>query len=398
MRRAFLLAGVLLALPRVASARDVTYVEVLALARARSPDLAAARAKEGVGRAGVRVAGELPNPTLSVGTYSQTAKLAVDLSLPVLLFGQRDAAIDAAQAELRAIRADTVVTRSDVCWSAAHAFVALWTAERVAEARHDAAAIAARIEQAVGARADAGTAPELDRLRAHAEKLRADAYALDADARVDAAGEALGVWLGIEGSDLRARGDADVPGSAPSLASLRARVEHNPSLDRDHFDALAALARADHERALARPVLVFDVGANIFDPTLPATDLHATLGLEIPIVSWRKPMVDRERAAAAAADAQRAADRTHVDAVLSAAYRLFTSATARASALESGVVPAVDAAATASREAYALGHSPLIAVLEAERARLEAKMELFSAKADRANAWIDIERATGELR
>ena len=60
-------------------------------------------------------------------------------------------------------------------------------------------------------------------------------------------------------------------------------------------------------------------------------------------------------------------------------------------------MPAMNAAASASREAYALGHSPLVATLEAERARLEGKLELVAATADRANAWIDVQHAVGAL-
>ena len=388
---------VVLATASSAEARDIDWAETLARARLTAPDVIAARAKEGVSRAGVRVAGELPNPTLSVGTFSQTAKVAVDMSLPLLLFGQRGAAMDAARAELRVTKADTRVTESETRAAAAHAFVALWTAERFADARRETATLAAEIERAVNARVDAGTSPEVDRLRAHAERLRADADVSDAEARVDAAGAALGVFVGLDGTGLRASGDPAVPAIAPSWASLAGRVEGNPIVDRDHLDVVAALARANHERALARPALVFDLGVNAFDPTLPGPDFHATLGVEVPIISWRQPMVDRERAAAAAADAQRSADRTRAAADLAASYRLFTAATDRTKALESGVVPAMNASARASREAYSLGHSPLFAVLDADRARLEGALELVAARAERANAWIDVQHAIGAL-
>lgn len=400
MRRPLLFPGLVAfacSIATSARAREIDYAEVLAIARATSPELTAVRTREAIGRAGVRVAGVLPNPTFTIATYTETAKLAVDATLALPLFGQRDAAIHAGAAELDVMRADTRVAASDVRWASARAFVALWYAERIAEARHDAAAIAARTDDAVNGRVDAGTAPELDRLRAHAERLRAEADALDADARTTAAGSELGRWLGIDGADLQARGDADVPSTPPSLESLEPRIASNPLLTREHMDALAALARADHERALARPLLVFGLGASAFDPTVPRTDFHASLGFEVPIVSWRKPMVDRERATAAAADARREADRVRFFSELNAAYRIFTSSTARANALETGVVPAIEAAAVASREAYALGHSPLLVVLEAERARIDGKLELFTAKADRANAWIDVQRATGAL-
>src|SRR6185312_9711953 len=145
-----------------------------------------------------------------------------------LIFGQRGAAMDAARAELGVTRADTRVTVSEIRVAAAHAFVALWTAERFADARRESATLAAETEHAVQDRVDAGTAPELDKLRAHAERLRADADVADADARVDVAAAALGVYVGLDGTGLRARGDPAVPASVPAFASLAPRVEQNP--------------------------------------------------------------------------------------------------------------------------------------------------------------------------
>jgi cobalt-zinc-cadmium efflux system outer membrane protein len=379
-----------------AEAREVDYAEALALAGSRSPELVAARAREGIGRASVRVAGELPNPTMTVGTASELAKLSVDLSFPIPIFGQREAAIAAGSAELGVIRADTRVAASDSRWSAARAFVALWAAERVAEARHDAAKIAANVETAVVGRVDAGSAPELDRLRAHAERIRAEADAQDADAHVDAAGFELGRWVGLVDA-LHTRGDPDVPSATPTLETLRGGVADNPLLDREHRDALAALKRADHEKALARPLIVLSAGIGAFDPTIPAPDFHASIGLELPIISWRQPMVDRERASAIAADARREAERIRFATEVATAHRLLMAAAARASTLETAVVPAAEATAVASRDAYTLGHSPLIVVLDAERARVDSRLQLVLAKADRASAWIEIQHITGKI-
>ncbi|MEI7893785.1 MAG: TolC family protein [Myxococcales bacterium] len=51
--------------------------------------------------------------------------------------------------------------------------------------------------------------------------------------------------------------------------------------------------------------------------------------------------------------------------------------------------------ARATTESYSLGRAPLVSVLEAERARLDAKIALLEGKTMRANAWIDVERAMG---
>jgi outer membrane protein TolC len=68
---------------------------------------------------------------------------------------------------------------------------------------------------------------------------------------------------------------------------------------------------------------------------------------------------------------------------------------ARMTALETGVVPSAEKAARATEEAYTMGRSALVAVLDAERARVDAGLGLLEARAGRAEAWIDVELALG---
>jgi outer membrane protein TolC len=84
-----------------------------------------------------------------------------------------------------------------------------------------------------------------------------------------------------------------------------------------------------------------------------------------------------------------------VAADLLVAYRAFEATAARTRALEEGVVPAAEAAASATRESYALGRAALVTVLDAERARLDARLSVLEARAARVLAWIDVEHAIG---
>ena len=49
----------------------------------------------------------------------------------------------------------------------------------------------------------------------------------------------------------------------------------------------------------------------------------------------------------------------------------------------------------ATEEAYALRLTPLIAVLDAQRALVDARVSALEAQAARANAWTDLEHALG---
>jgi len=370
--------------------------EAVELARRGSPDVAVARGRESVARAEVGIAGTYPNPTVTGGTSTQAAKWSADIAIPLLVLGQRGAAMDAGRADLATVRADTEVTWNEVRASTSHAFVALWLAAQSASTRSEALVLSARLDDAVHQRVDVGAAPPLEGLRAHAERLRAEADAHAATTLIDAAASELGRWLGVtDGPALRPKGDPAVPEPPPSLASLRAHAERGPTVRREEADARAAEARADRERALVRPMLTLGLGLDAGDASYANTNYRAQLGVEVPLLSQRGAYVERERNAATAARTRATAERTRAATDLIAAYTRFEAASTRVQALEASVVPAMETAAKATEEAYGLGRSPLVAVLDAERARLDARLALIEARAERANTWIDVERATG---
>jgi len=377
----------------------IGYVEVVQLARLASPDVASVRAQEAVARSGIGVAGTYPNPTFSIGTSNQTALVYGGVSVPLVVFGQIGAARDASRAELATARADTRVSESEVRAAAAHAFVALWLAQNVATERASAASIQARLEQSVKTRVEVGSAPEIDSLRTHAERLRADADAAEAEALVAAAGAALGRWIGVpDGSSLRADGDPVIPSPAPPLGELRSHVEDNPAIRRENADALAALARASHERRLAWPSMSLDMGFELMDPTLPGPNFRAQLVFDLPLFNHRGSYVERESNAAAAARARADAERARAAAELSSAYMRFEAVRLRVDALKTGVLPAAEAAALAIEDAYGLGRASLVTVLDAEKARVDARLALATARAEQADAWIEVERVLGVTR
>lgn len=382
---------------RAEGEQPITYRQAIARARQGAPDLVVARGREGVARADIGVAGVYPNPSVIAGTSTQAAKFSIGASIPLVILGQRGASIRASRADLATVQVDTQTTWNDVRAASAHAFVTLWLAQRTALARADAAAVARRVDAAVGGKVELGAVPEVEGLRAHAERLRADADAQEADQLVAAAGAELGRWLGaVNSASLRAQGDPDVPTQATPLADLLSKVNGNPSVRREESDARAAEARADRERALARPIIVLDVGADMGDPTLPGTNYRAQLAVEVPIINRRGAQVEREQALATAARGRSGAERARLLAALESAYRTFNASSARATALATGVVPAAEAAATATEEAYTLGRAPLVALLDAARARIDARLALLDAQAARANAWIEVEHAVGQ--
>lgn len=375
----------------------VSLDDALRAAKLAAPDLIVARAKERVAHAEIDVAGTYPNPTAVVATNTQSARFSGTLSVPLIVLGQRGAAIDAAQADEVTTTLDTVVTWSDVRQATRHAYVALWLAEGMAGARRDSAAIAAKLEGAVVERVQVGSAPEIDSLRVHAERLKADADVIEASARMIVAATELGRWMGKPDDEgLRAAAPVVMPDAAPTLASLLARLGGSAPVRREESDVKASEARVTRERALIRPSFQLDLGADVDDPTLNnQTNYRAQLAFDLPLFNQRGGYVDCETAAGDVARARVQAARIQGIAELTAAYRTYEAATTQQRTLVDAVVPASQGAARATEDAYALGRAQLVAVLDAERALVEVRLAALDAEAARATAWADIEHAVG---
>jgi cobalt-zinc-cadmium efflux system outer membrane protein len=397
--RVFLLASALaLATPALASDDvPVSLDEALRAARLASPDLAVARAREAVAHAEVAVAGVYPNPSVSAASSTEAARISGTVSVPLVVLGQRGAAMDAARADEATVLLDTRVSWNDARRATQRAYADLWEAEGVADARREAASIESALEASVVQRVEVGSAPQLDALRVHAEKLRADADVLEATAQVTAAASELGRWMGVgNGSALRAKAVPVVPETVPPLDALRARLETSALVRREQSDLRAAEARADRERALVRPAMMLDLGFDALDRTLNnATSYRAQLSVEVPILQQRGAYIDRERALGEVARARVRAALALGAAELTAAYRTFEAATARQRTLTEAVEPASRAAAKATEEAYGLGRAPLIAVLDAERVLVETRVSGLQAQAARARAWAEVQHALG---
>ena len=117
----------------------LTYAEALTMARERSPMVAVSPGARDRCVGGRQSCGRIyPNPSVSTGTTTQAAKITVGVTVPLVFLGQIGAANAAGRAEFATAKIDTEVTATEVHAGAAHAYVALWLAERTSSARADA--------------------------------------------------------------------------------------------------------------------------------------------------------------------------------------------------------------------------------------------------------------------
>jgi outer membrane protein, heavy metal efflux system len=392
-RRVAALAAALLA--PCALAREVTFSEARAAALRGALDVQLAERRLALAAAEVDVAGALANPTLSLSTATQTARLGTALSVPVPLFGQRAGALAAARADQEAVRLDVDVTRREARWAATLAWLDLWEAQSRAGLLLRGAEAAARVLEIAEQRLDAGTGPRLDVLRSRVDRGRAAAEAEAARDLTAAAAARLAPWLG-ESPDaaLTASGAPAYP--EDSLAALDARrAGAHPVLRRDLAQVEAAGRHLAHEQGLRWPVVSPQVSFNAFDPTLPGPDLIAGLSFEVPLLSLRGGAIARAEAQRSLAELTAAADARRLDALLLDAVARTRSASLRLRALRDEVLPGIDEVRALTEVAYRSGRVDLLRLLEAQRALLDSQLAEVEASAAWGRALADVERAAG---
>jgi cobalt-zinc-cadmium efflux system outer membrane protein len=374
---------------------------------ARSPRvLAAERDAEGA-RADRSTAGALPNPTLSFGyarpgggertIFDANSQQQATVEMPVPLFGQRGARIDAADRQVGRAESQARLTASEARRAAALGFTRLVRAQETLAARSAALGEVERIRGLVAGRQQSGVASRYDRSRVDAEAALAALTVQRAEADVDEQAAALAALV-------------DAPGWRPRAAATLEAMRGAVAADRDVPGMLVAnpaarLARDESAAAEARIELArrerYPVPSLAYSRTWTSGPFGATnfIGVqsEIPILDSRKGAEDRARAdAAASRERERAAK-----AVLAAEYeRQREVLRARREALRRFDGDAADtqgAFLEMAESAYRLGRGTLFELLDARRTRLEASVARLELLGAIVEAEIELRAMTGDL-
>jgi cobalt-zinc-cadmium efflux system outer membrane protein len=296
--RAGRLAGLgVLVCPLLAAAQPLTLAAARARAERVAPPVVLAEQQRELARAEVAVAGALSNPTATLLTAKETARLTAIVSLPLPIFGQRGKAVAAADADLAVAALERDVARLAARWSATNAWLELWAAQERAQLLALASEDARRLLEIASERMQAGSAPRLDVVRATADRARAEAEATAALGAVAAAAARLQPWLASErGDTLRAAG-APEPPSPPEPAVLAQSAAGHPVLRRDRAQVQAAQAHLALEQRLRVPVPNAEISVEYDDPTNDhKTDVIGGVGFELPVLSLRGGAIARARA------------------------------------------------------------------------------------------------------
>ena len=378
------------------------------------PDVRAARAALGAAAADVRVAGQGPNPQLTLGAGSIGNALGAgslwqknfDHSARIdqlIERGNKPALRRAAALAVQlAAEADLAEASRRAASAVAHAHQDLWAAQGRQAQLQAAAALNAESLRLLDRRVKAGDAPALDatRFRLDDARLQADLRQVEADGHDLQRQLALQIGAAAVAGQLQAQAVTLGPDVAARLPARPERSQAAEAAER-RPDVLAALARlraAEQLRDLAAAGRTRDVNVGLqLDhwPTSPAntsgTGNTVSLSVTVPLFIRHANEGELARAEADVSTAQDGLRRIRDSAAAEwarAAAQVRNAADRRRLVAEQ-LEPAAEKVAAGAELAYQRGASSALEVLDARRSLRAVRIERVNADADLAKALAD---------
>ena len=414
-RRRIAIAAVLAILAPAALAQQdagllperLTLPVLLQLVAERSPRLAVERVGVDAAEADRVTAGALPNPTISYGQFRPAGgastlfegnrQQAASVDFPLLIAGQRGARLETAEQGVLGARARVAMAGSELALRAAELFTGLQAAQEKAAVLAEAHVEYERAAVLISGRLDSGMASRYDLARVELE-VAGIAVRL-ADARADAAEKSAGLaaLLGASGWRPRAEGQLAPRGLQTTLPAWRASLASGNrqiiAARRDEDTARAAVRRAELERW---PVPVLSLGRTWTSEPFGGANFIG-FSTEVPIFDSRQGQLSKAQADLRAAERRREALEAEAAVELG---RLVDALVERRAALER-FERKVDLRSPAfkqmAEDAYRLGRSTLLELIDAARTRVDARLTGIDLRAFTVQQELRILALTGGL-
>jgi outer membrane protein TolC len=383
------------------AATTLTLDEALAIAEARSAQLAAQKASAAAAAALIPAAGQNPDPRLVAGienvpvdggnAWSATADSMTMRKVGVMQEFMRGAKLDARtarqEAEARREAAIADMQLADLRREVATAWFEGFYARRSREVVDSMLAEARLQSEASTAELAAGRGSAADALAARALRATLADRQLEVDRMARRAEAMLTRWLGADA--------AREPVSPPQVryighheANLEAQLDRHPHLAM--YAPMVAMARAELRMAEAGKQPDWSVEVS-YAQRGPGYESMASVmfRMDLPLFQGRRqePAIESRRRSLEQAQAQAEDARRRHLAEIRTSLAEWEVAKERLERQRADIIPYAEERARLAQSAYAGGRADLASVFEARRMLLDALLNAINAEAELARAW-----------
>ena len=364
--------------------------QAIALALLHSPDLAAFSYDVRAAEARVLQAGLRPNPQVRASlknfggpgdTNDTFNKTTVVLSQVIELAGKRRKRLALADSEQRLATWDYEDQRLQVVTEVTRRYIAVIAAQlRVAQASRS-TRMAEQMQAIVNQRASVGVIPTSAR---HKALVRVSIERIELDRlihQLNAARQTLATsWSGTASDFGEADGKFPAPANLPDKQVLLERAHRHPRLARwaDEFERRRHALRLAQARGV--PDLSASAGVRYF-PDANDTAAVVEFGVPLPLFDRNQGRVLESRFKYAQADAQEKATQAELQEEVALAYADAQSAQFAMRTLEGETLAAARSAFESAQEAFRVGQTDYLSVLDAERTLVNVERQRIDALA-----------------
>jgi len=390
-------------IPQLPSSGVISLADLLALAEAHNPSLAASRSAIGEA-AGQRWQASLyPNPTadvtledISLRDGPDDAKTMVGVSQPIIIGTRREAAMNTATAEQSVRMAEVEALRRSVFSEVAIEHVRIVALHERIRLCQELRQTAAQTLRAAESRFEARAAPEADVIRPRVEVRRLDAAIRRLEQERATSAKQLGLLVGgIELDPMRIEGTLPVAPPTLDVEKLQAGVgDMHPDMVVSAREIDSATARLSQARAERTPDLDIRFAAGYRGENDDAV-VELGAGITLPLFDARQGDILTARFSVMRAHQQRIAVQSELRARLSLAIGEYEAARTELEAYRDAIVPDAQRVFELTQEGYRGGHSSFLDLLDAQRTLTETRMTLVELAADAAAASARIGQVVG---
>jgi len=371
--------------------------EAFELATKQNLDLAAARERRAVSQAGVRIAGQLPNPTASFTALRDTPHEGLFFEQPLEIGGKRRRRIELARQETGLTDMEIEALTRQVRRRVREGFYAAASAGSVTQQRARALELAKRLREIAQARFAAGDVPQLEVFQADLEVSRAEADLEVARQREKTAFSQLNVLLNnppetqweLVGSL------EDLPPQIPLPELAQRAAESNPEYRHLLQEERVEQARQALLRAERIPNLNVQFGADFNSPRDFRVGPRSQLSLVLPLFTRNQGEIARSSASLRVLKSEAAATRRAVAGRVEAAYFELHARQTQVELYHSTLLPAARRLESLAEDSYRAGRANVLTVLDAQRNVQQVERDYLDSLRALQEAFAGLEETVG---
>ena len=380
-----------------APAAPLTFSAALDLAASRNLDLAAIRRQRAIREAQVRVSKQWANPAVGFEVTKDTPHENLTFDVPLPLGGVRGRQIDLAKEELTLADVDEKAAMRTLRRNVREAFYGLLGSDQRLQLAEDVVGLVKRTREAAQARFEEGAGPRLDVLAGDLGLARAESdLALARSARAAALASLNAVLNQPPADAVAVVGDlAETPPPPDFAHAMALAVASNGELMAAEREAAIEARRLSLIRAerVPQPTVTFGLPMNA--PGEFTVGAAVGVAMNVPLFNRSQGEIAASQATIVQIHARRDAARRSVESAVFSALARIEAQRQRVESFRTRVIPTATELADLAEESYKAGRSPLLMLIEAQRALRDAKRDYLDALEEFQAALADLEEVIG---